>query len=75
MIPVGDITLGNLLELLQLVFYVSCHFYGTVFSLLEGFMLAIPDFLYEKADSRLQSFLLLDGPSSLTLQVMALHLP
>ena len=47
-IPGRDITLGNILELLQLVFYMSCHFYGTIFSLLVGFMVPVPDFLMRR---------------------------
>lgn len=47
-IPVRDITLGNILELLQLVFYMSCHFYGTIFSLLEGFVVPVPDLLMRR---------------------------
>lgn len=43
-IPDRDITLENILELLQLVFCMS-YFYCTIFSLLEGFMVPVPNFL------------------------------
>lgn len=46
-IPDRDITLGNILELLQLVFYMS-YFYGTIFSLLGGFMVPVSNFLMRR---------------------------
>lgn len=72
-IPVRDITLGNILELLQLVFHVSCHSYGTIFSLLIGFMVPDPDFFMRMLTVGF-SLSYCDGQSSLILQFMALHL-